>query len=99
MSRAEERERALAAHEAGQVALLEARLLEAERRAAAIGEVDLARAEAEADATRLREQVAELERVNAELRATVEHLQEVMAGLKSSVSWRLTRPLRALKRS
>jgi len=84
-----------------QVALLERRLAEAEGSAAehevrAAGlAADLRLADAEI--ARLREEVAELRRVYAEAEATAAHLRTVNEGLMTSVSWRITRPLRALK--
>lgn len=79
------------------IALLERRLELGERTGGRLAEVELELREARADADRLREEVTELRRVNRELEATAAHFREVNDGLMSSLSWRVTRPLRAVK--
>ena len=94
LARALERERHRAEEAERQVADLEARLLEAEKRLVKIGELEL----------ELRELGAThrlaLDRFNAEraeLHEMLARSQAVEEALKSSLSWRVTAPLRRLK--
>lgn len=77
-----------------QLRLAEQRLLAAERASA---ELHIALVSAQGEAEDLRVTVADLERSNRELSANAEHFREVNAGLMSSLSWRITRPLRVAK--
>ncbi len=89
--------RARERHAVEQVALLERALAAAERTAGRTAELELELAEARTACAVLRDEAAGLRRANDELAATAAHLRAVNDGLESSVSWRLTRPLRALK--
>ena len=77
-----------------QLALAEQRLLAAEQVAA---QLHVALVSAQGEASVLRVTVADLERRNLELSANAAHFREVNAGLMSSLSWRITRPLRVAK--
>jgi len=94
--------RARERHGQEQLALVERRLAAAETASAVRGahavDLDLALRETTAERDRLHAQVAELRRINAELAATAEHFRTVNDGLTSSLSWRVTRPLRAVRR-
>jgi chromosome segregation ATPase len=91
--------RARERHAVEQVALLERALAAAERTAGRTAEVELELAEARAQSGALRDEVAALRRANDELAARLARQRAVQDGLESSVSWRVTRPLRALKGS
>lgn len=86
-----------------QIALLEARLADAERAIAEmLDALDTARATLDArdrEVEALRAHNEALQHRNREAEATAAHFRAVNDGLMSSVSWRATRPLRALKRS
>lgn len=74
------------------IAELEGLLAKAEQRLARIGEIEL----------ELRELTGELAVVRAqrdEARELVARADRVREGIQSSVSWRVTKPLRAIKRS
>ena len=77
--------------------LMGRRLEEAERAGGRVAELELELREARAETERRAAEVEELQRVNRELEATAAHFREVNDGLMSSLSWRLTRPLRAVK--
>jgi chromosome segregation ATPase len=87
-----------------ELAELRARLAEAEQRLAAIADLEEARREID----RLREAVAHRDAQVQELLAPAEnaiglreerdHLRVVLEQMKASVSWRVTAPLRRLKR-
>ena len=82
-----ERVRARERQATEQLALAEARLLEAERATAQL-QVELAEA---------RREVTDLGTRLVAAEASAAHFMEVNAGLMSSLSWRVTRPLRAAK--
>ncbi len=90
-------------HYEGQVALLEVRLLAAEQDNARVGELEEALRSAlhEVDVTAraLQEHRVAGEAQRAALAAEIDHLRGVMAALQGSLSWRITRPLRRLKRA
>ncbi len=92
-----ERVRALQAQADETVAQLEKRLLAAERAAGRVAQLELELRAAHADADVLRTENEELRRVNRELEATAAHFREVNDGLMQSLSWRVTKPLRAAK--
>lgn len=93
--------RARERHGQEQIALIERRLADAEtagaERGARVADLERELREIGAERDGLRTQNAELQRINAELSATAEHFRSVNDGLMTSLSWRMTRPLRALK--
>jgi hypothetical protein len=85
-----------------QVAELARRLLDAETAAAHVTELELQIRELEQRLRQEREaaagEKAAADQRRQELEDGVARLHAAIAGLESSLSWRLTRPLRALKR-
>ncbi len=80
------------------VAELQDALVEAERRLARIGEVELERDEARAEILELERRVEVLTADVASRDELLERSRRVHDEMLASVSWRVTSPLRALKR-
>ena len=92
-----ERARAHVQHLEGQVALLERRLEAAERLGTHAAELELALRAAHVELDALRFENEELRRGVGELEASAERFRSLNDALMGSASWRMTRPLRALK--
>jgi GTPase len=91
-------ERARADRAEALLAQARGRLLEAERRAAAVDGVALERDAARVEATELERRVEVLEADAAKLHERLEQADRVQRELQASASWRVTAPLRAAKR-
>ncbi len=91
-------ERARADRAEALLAQARGRLLEAERRAAAVDGVALERDAACVEATELERRVEVLRADAAKLQARLEQADRVQRELQASASWRVTAPLRAAKR-
>ena len=85
-------------NDADRVRALEAALLEAEQRLARVGELELELREVTTRNEELKQRLATALHERDEARELLERARRTQEDMKSSVSWRLTRPLRAAKR-